>query len=461
MADGGSQLNSGEILAAESESVGATAAHHHRIDLVSRLLTFNLFGALLAQGCFAIGLFTVFEIYSDSASALNLNAWTFCALILVLAGLLMDARIFLQKKSHAEMAKAWRKPSRILMALGDVLAFFIIILLMPTGTADEDLLMVIFFMGYVLFHIMADPGERDLNRACIVALMSALVIFFLWRGGVRGWVLATYMAMYGAIIFIVGDVIRTAFVQAVAGNEEKAGQIFSLSNSERVTREAADEKSKFFASASHDLNQPLFAVRVHASRLARAPNDASRLSAREDLDIALDETDQHLSRLLEFLRLDGNQTKPNLSQVAMSDFLRRLADRYRELAKENKIALVVESVKLTIATDATLLTRALSNLIENAIKHSGCRKVIIGAKVGQRKIRFEVADDGKGLGCCDPKSLFVAFGRGTETPILRGYGLGLASVDRIARKLDGNCGAKANDKGGAIFWLELPLGKPS
>ena len=117
-----------------------------------------------------------------------------------------------------------------------------------------------------------------------------------------------------------------------------------------------------------------------------------------------------------------------------------------------------------IDTDVNLLERALGNYLSNAITHSSGKHVLLGLRPdGPDHVRFIVADDGAGVNAGDADHIFDDYFRGADSiaGVKGGFGLGLASVRRIAGLLGGEAGLAPRKGRGAMFYLRLPKARHS
>jgi two-component system sensor histidine kinase KdpD len=144
------------------------------------------------------------------------------------------------------------------------------------------------------------------------------------------------------------------------------------------------------------------------------------------------------------------QTLDELLGSAMRGLEHRLGSR--------KVAIDIPEEFPLLCVDGRLTVQLLSNLLENAIKHTpeGTRINVRSAAQTHYAV-IVVEDDGPGFGLRDPDSLFEKFERGQKESHVSGVGLGLAICRAIARLHGGEIHACNRDTGGARFEVTLPL----
>ncbi len=221
-----------------------------------------------------------------------------------------------------------------------------------------------------------------------------------------------------------------------------------------------DASTKFIASASHDLGQPLQAVALFFDQSLRAPEGAMRDAAVDGVRNGLAAADELLSHMLGHLRLEADAVEPHRSSVSLPVLLRRLAARHQPLVVERGVELRVAAHPLVLNLDPSLVERALGNLIVNALMHSqGSRVLLAARRHGVGAIRIWVVDDGVGVNRIDAKHIFDDYyqGSGEHGVAPGGFGLGLASARRLAALMDGVAGLDPRWRGGAAFYLEFPV----
>jgi signal transduction histidine kinase len=220
----------------------------------------------------------------------------------------------------------------------------------------------------------------------------------------------------------------------------------------RIERQMNDQR-ELLAGVSHEIRSPLARLRVLAellqTRSAAAP--APDLYAKIEQEVA--EIDELVGKLLASSRLDFGAL--DLQVLCARD----LALRALERAGLSPDLLQDSSSDATVKGDATLLARALGNLLENAQHHAGGVSALT-LRADASHVYLEVADVGAGLSADVLAHGFDPFFRGNQDgqSSSRGaLGLGLSLVRRIARAHGGDAKLEnRSDGAGAIATLSLP-----
>jgi two-component system sensor histidine kinase KdpD len=128
-----------------------------------------------------------------------------------------------------------------------------------------------------------------------------------------------------------------------------------------------------------------------------------------------------------------------------------------QLGRHRVITAIPADVPL-VFLDGQLIVQLLSNLLENASKHTPPgTSICIGVTVSGQKAVLIVEDDGPGFGARDPETLFEKFERGQEEGHVSGVGLGLAICRAIVYLHGGEIRAMNRPIGGARFEVTLPV----
>jgi signal transduction histidine kinase/CheY-like chemotaxis protein len=227
----------------------------------------------------------------------------------------------------------------------------------------------------------------------------------------------------------------------------------------KALAEAANlSKTRFLAAASHDLLQPLNAARLFLSALAETDLPGRAVRLVENVEIAFESVERLLTALLDIAKLDTGGVTPAVEDVPLGPLLRRLVAEFTPVAERRSLALRLVPTSAVVRTDRDMLARALMNLVSNALRYTHRGGVLIGARRDGHGFRVEVVDTGIGIAADQQALIFEEFRRlGTDADERdRGFGLGLAIVDRIARILDHPLRVRSVPGRGSCFSLHLP-----
>jgi two-component system, OmpR family, sensor histidine kinase BaeS len=212
-----------------------------------------------------------------------------------------------------------------------------------------------------------------------------------------------------------------------AAGRELAGHLAAQARRERTLRE-------FLANTTHDVMVPLTVLQGHLTAL-QAGSDPAALPA------AMQETD-YIAALVHNLevaaRLDAGEPEMVRDRVELAPVVARVSQRHQPLAQRRAISLAHAAPRapLVVIGDLTLIERALSNLVHNALLYNraGGHVAVLLEPDDVHSFRMIVKDDGPGL---DADALARVLERGERSAAARtrhphGKGLGLAITRRVA-----------------------------
>lgn len=239
--------------------------------------------------------------------------------------------------------------------------------------------------------------------------------------------------------------IRLAHFQ-VSGQLFVAAAIRDMTDRRRITealvaaREDAERanraKSRFLASASHDLRQPLQTVRLLNASMLRMVKDAEVSTLLRRQEQAIDAMTRMLNGLLDIGRLESGAIEPQLLPVRLGDVLQELRQRFEPIVHVRGLALHVNAEEAVLCTDRTLFTQLLENLLGNATKYTDAGSVSVTCALQPEMLQIDVEDTGIGIPPEKLAHIFDEYYQVDSSGTRRaGVGLGLAIVREVSRLL--------------------------
>lgn len=251
-------------------------------------------------------------------------------------------------------------------------------------------------------------------------------------------------------------------ISDITGRKQMEEEIKTL-NSELLSRAAELEMANreleaFNYTVSHDLRSPLTGIRGYCALLLES--DISRFT---DQDLVLlrgiESSAQRMERLINTLLQFSRLSRCTLirESVDLSGIFRKVTARLRSADSDRAVVFHVTE-EVTVQGDPKLLEIVIENLVGNAWKYSVNREVA-HIEFGTTEIAgnavYFISDNGEGFDMKHADKLFRPFERMAHTKHITGYGVGLATVQRIIQRHGGKVWANAKPGGGATFYFTL------
>jgi signal transduction histidine kinase len=242
----------------------------------------------------------------------------------------------------------------------------------------------------------------------------------------------------------------------------------SASLRKALARQAALEQERrlFVGAVAHDLRTPLFMLRGSLkgleSGVAATPEKMARYVAI--CQTQANALERMISDLFAYTRLEHPEREPERLPLDLGALVRRTVEAATPLATAKGIALTadVADEDTEILGDSHLLTRAIENLLDNAVRHTpDCGAIRVSLARNEGRAVFTVADSGPGIAATDLPHLFTPLYRGeaSRNSQASGVGLGLAIARRVLEAHGGSLTAGNRAEGGATFTGTLPVAR--
>ena len=251
----------------------------------------------------------------------------------------------------------------------------------------------------------------------------------------------------------IGYVVPDEFKPACDAVDEMAAR---LKTSLEAQSRQQQQKQELIAGMSHDLKSPLTSIRAYTEGLLDGVAKDEDTQTRYLQTIYAKETELEtlVNRLFSFAKLDLSEAPANLAPLGISEMLLEIAEGFEAEGLDVRLDDLPDG---KVMADRELLSRSISNLLDNSRKY-GASHVVISAGVSGDTVSISVSDDGPGV---EASQLEKIFELGYRTDSARrnpagGSGIGLAVVKKAAERMRGSVKAENVDGGGLCVILQLP-----
>ena len=310
-----------------------------------------------------------------------------------------------------------------------------------------------------IFYERIHPGDRDGVRARLDETMwqgkdYAAEHRVLHPGGGSHWLYAAGRATYD---------------QATGKPVRMSGVVFDITARKRIEedlREANRRKTEFLAMLSHELRNPLAAIRYALQEMREHGNSPDSAVWTRDV---IDRQSKHLSKLVDELldvtRISRGRVQLHPEVLDLAGVLDNAVAAVRSLVAERRHQMVTEYEhgSLPVDADPTRMEQVMVNLLANAAKYTEPGGTIwLHARREKAEVIVTVRDTGVGISKEELPRIFEVFTQGHRS-IARsegGIGLGLSIVRGLVAMHGGSIAASSGGAGqGSVFIVRLPLAR--
>lgn len=211
---------------------------------------------------------------------------------------------------------------------------------------------------------------------------------------------------------------------------------------------------------AHDLRSPVTRLSAAIERAMARVEEPGALDALDAARADAEGLRTMLEAALEVSRLEGGAVQDRRVALDLAALAEDLVELYEPLAEQEGVVLEADLQAAPVLADRELVSRALANLIDNAMKYGG-RRIVVSTRMQGEKGAIAVADDGPGIAPEDRARAVERFVRLDNARTRPGGGLGLAMVSAVARlhggALELSAGQSGDGRGGGLVaTLTLP-----
>lgn len=286
-----------------------------------------------------------------------------------------------------------------------------------------------------------------------------------------GWVLsardadtAVFLAATVPLWFVLtrfADRTGQLIEESVNIRHERETLVQRLQVSLAETEAAQRARSRFLASASHDLLQPVHALLLLSGLSRDLPEGARREEVLRQLYTTAESIDSMFRGLLDLARFEAGTLQPQLTSMPVAHVLRSVQAAYQARCLEKGVTLTVETPPgVYVHADPAMFDRIVRNLVDNAVKFTPHGEITVRCQTRDDTVTIEVQDSGVGIAAADLQHVQEAFYRGSSAREVEaeGVGLGLANGTQMAQLLHGGISISSIAGQGTCVRFTLPAG---
>lgn len=389
------------------------------------------------------------------------SAAFFCALIMLHS----SARLFLlraYRRAKPEAAE-WRRWARYAMAsalAGGLCWGLGSLLLMDPVRVDLQFIVLLVCAGIAAGAVTAFATYLPAYYANMFSIMAPTTVWAALQGDALH---RTYSAL--ALLWIAAiAVLARSYNRILADSLKLQFANLDLAVGLRRQKELAEAanlaKSRFLASASHDLRQPVHALGMFVGALRTREMDGEAQRLVDQIDGSIGALDTLFISLLDISRLDAGVIQPRPRAFPIQPMLQRICREESSEAARKDVELYLVPSSAIVFTDDVLLERILRNLVSNAVRYTERGRIIVGCRRGAR-LSIEIWDSGCGIPADQQELIFQEFYQlgNPERDRSKGLGLGLAIVRRLSNLLDMPLTLRSTLGKGTVFKLSTSFAR--
>lgn len=381
----------------------------------------------------------------------RLIPWFVCAFTAQIFRFLLS-RWYRRETPYPENAVWWER----LFVLGSLLVGIVWgsagWLLFPAGEPGRQAFLTMVLLGLAAGSLTSGTAVLAVTYCVAIPLIIPIAIRTAMEGSVIAVGTGVLAGAYLLFVLYTGRIINRTFLESLQMR-------FELQIAKQTAEAANEAKTRFLASASHDLRQPLHALGLLVSIL-RQPMDANeRREIIDKIQSSIGATEALFNGILDISKLDAGVIRPNVESFRLRALFENIRTSYSALFLESGLTLAILPTSVRISSDPVILDRILRNLVANSIRYTREGRILLGCRRrGKSEIAIEVWDTGIGIAPENQQKIFEEFVQlaNPERDREKGLGLGLSIVKRSAALLNHNIELRSYPGKGSCFRIVVP-----
>ena len=334
--------------------------------------------------------------------------------------------------------------------------------MLPPGNTALTALFVLIVLGLCTAGMASVAPLRRAIWAYCCPMVIGLATALLWHGTAFDMTAAGCALAYLVVTLRFAGQQHRLLTTSLTARFENEALAEQLAQQVSLTQQSSDEKTRFLATASHDLRQPVHAIALFGAVLEKELHDHPQHDNAQRLMRAVQALGHSLDAMLDVSRLDAGDVTPACAVVPLNTVFNALSQTFAARADERGLQLRLRATPLWARTDPELLTRLVANLVDNALKYTPQGGVLVMARERGTEAWIDVRDTGIGIAAEHQAQVFEEFYQ-IDNPgrdRARGLGMGLSIVRRLSVLLDHPVLLRSLPGRGSRFRVVLPVAPP-
>lgn len=255
-----------------------------------------------------------------------------------------------------------------------------------------------------------------------------------------------------------------ALLDEIAHRENLEAALIVEKNAAERARDQAEAasraKSRFLASASHDLRQPMHALSLFAATLVERLRYPEVRQIADQMQASIVSLTSLFDSLLDISKLDAGTVQTHIVSFPLQNVFDSVRRDFSGRASHKGLRLHVVPTHAVVRSDPILIERIVRNLASNAVNYTQQGGVVVGARRRAGRLCIQVWDSGPGIPAGEQAHIFEEFYQisNPERDRSKGLGLGLAIVKRLADLLKHPIDLRSRPGRGTVFSITVPRG---
>lgn len=323
--------------------------------------------------------------------------------------------------------------------------------------------------------LSADVGANSVLRTTLWSMAVVAVLGLLAGLATFGWITRPLRSLTSAVRTLEKDGVEAAHAALgpePADQHARRDEIGLLQDAfrhmtARISQQWRDlvkqdqQRRELVANISHDLRTPLTALHGYLETLSVKSAHLSEIDRRRYLDIALGQSrkvGRLAQELFELARLEYGDIKADKEPLSLADLTQDVFQKFELTAQSRQVRLDADIAPdlPRVLADVGMIERVLTNLLDNALRHSPAGSAVkVALRTQHEKVLVTVSDEGSGVTSALKSTLFIRPSAFSPAINSEHGGLGLLIVQRILQLHDSKVELLDSQTGGATFCFAL------